>query len=139
MAIPGLPAGLILYQNREDEAKRLQTCGPESQVLMSPQHFVLLGSALFFHLLKTIVYFPLLVLNGIYHDWKYIYIYIFSRGLNQMEVFADEVAWCWVTGLSSAPLTRFPLHVCAKQLLTIGPCGFYPSSISEVAHGPSFS
>ena len=40
------------------------------------------------HLLKSICCFPLLVLKGIYHYWQYIYIYylfIFSRGLNQLE------------------------------------------------------
>ena len=34
-----------------------------------------------FHLLKNICYFPLLVLKGIYHYWKY----LFSQGLKQME------------------------------------------------------
>ena len=38
----------------------------------------------FFHLVKNIVYFPLLVLKGIYHYWTYIF---FLRGPKQMEDF----------------------------------------------------
>ena len=36
-----------------------------------------------FHVFKNICYFPLLVLMGIYHYWKHVYV---SRGLKQMEV-----------------------------------------------------
>ena len=36
-----------------------------------------------FHLLKNVFYFPLLVLKGIYHYWKYVF--IFSGGRIQME------------------------------------------------------
>ena len=39
------------------------------------------GSVVYFHLLKNICYFPLLVLKGIYH-----YCFFSPRGLNQMEV-----------------------------------------------------
>ena len=35
-----------------------------------------------FNLLNNLFYFPLLVLKGIDHYWKY----FFPRGLNQMEV-----------------------------------------------------
>ena len=43
-----------------------------------------------FHLLNNIVFllFPLLVLKGIYHYWKYWY---FSRSLNQMEANVRQV------------------------------------------------
>ena len=37
-----------------------------------------------FHLLKDMFDFPLLVFKGIYHYWAYLF--IFSRGLTQMEV-----------------------------------------------------
>ena len=42
-----------------------------------------------FQLLKNMLLFLLLVLNRLCHYWKYVYyllIYLFSRGLNQMQV-----------------------------------------------------
>ena len=35
----------------------------------------------FFHLVKNMFYFPLLVLKGIYHYWTCFFFFIFSRGL----------------------------------------------------------
>ena len=45
-------------------------------------------------MVKNVFYFPLLVLQGTYHYWKYSY---FSRGLKQMEVCVLRLArsWCW--------------------------------------------
>ena len=42
--------------------------------------------------LRIVDYFPLVVLKGIYHYWKYIYIYIFFRALKQMEDYSKPGA-----------------------------------------------
>ena len=44
----------------------------------------MLAMILYIQLLKNMFCFPLLVLKGIYHYWKYCY---FSRWLEQMEVY----------------------------------------------------
>ena len=67
-----------------------------------PTHQVLALAALaplgFFHLLKNMCYFPLLVLKGVYHYWKYVL--IFSRGRKSKWKASHRVNW-WPFGKPS--------------------------------------
>ena len=72
-----------------------------------------------FQLLKTMVYFPLLVLKGIYHCWKcvfvfYIYILCFSGGLSKWK------AWQSFDTETSEPFLapKSPRHRCDPFGLT---------------------
>ena len=65
-----------IIRGRRAGAKKGRGC----KSLFFPQH----GYGVHFHLVKNMFpYFPLLVLKGIYHYWKY---FSSSRGLEQMEV-----------------------------------------------------
>ena len=99
-------------------------------VLGSPcKQTQLVSLRIFFHLLKNVLDFPLLVLQGIYHYWKYVR--TDSSGLKQMEVFRPEQTCSELQPAASQAM----LGTKVKGALGGESCGF---EISRVA-GNGFS